>query len=282
MAPLIYPGGDYQETLNLGLATFGMDETIAQNFILLDAFAGTVSSSVQVNGAAVPSPANFVNSASVTWSVIGSNISATAGGSGAVSSVFGRTGAVVAQSGDYTVAQITGAAPLSSPIFTGIPAAPTATLGTNTTQLATTAFVAANGLGVQISTVTITSTQILAASTVQLVAAPAAGQFIVPISVEAHYNFGTVAYTLTGGNSTFNLQYSGLSTALFTCPNGWASGGVTSNQFSYTNLYLVTGATGHLAASSIEAAALNFVPNGAFITGNGTLTVVVKYYLETF
>lgn len=37
----------------------------------------------------------------------------------AVSSVFGRTGAVVAASGDYTVAQITGAAPLASPTFTG-------------------------------------------------------------------------------------------------------------------------------------------------------------------
>lgn len=66
-------------------------------------------------------------------------------GGGAVSSVFDRTGAVTAQSGDYSVAQITGAAPSASPIFTGIPAAPTATHGTNTTQLATCAFVLANG-----------------------------------------------------------------------------------------------------------------------------------------
>ena len=43
---------------------------------------------------------------------------------GAVSSVFGRTGAVVAASGDYTVAQITGAAPLASPSFTGTPSVP--------------------------------------------------------------------------------------------------------------------------------------------------------------
>jgi hypothetical protein len=48
---------------------------------------------------------------------------------------------VVAQTGDYTVAQITGAAPLASPTFTGVPAAPTPSAGTNTTQLATTAFV---------------------------------------------------------------------------------------------------------------------------------------------
>lgn len=41
------------------------------------------------------------------------------GGSGAVSSVFSRTGAVVAASGDYTVGQVTGAAPSNNPTFTG-------------------------------------------------------------------------------------------------------------------------------------------------------------------
>ena len=45
---------------------------------------------------------------------------ALAGGSGgAVNSVFGRTGTVVAVSGDYTVAQVTGAAPIANPAFTG-------------------------------------------------------------------------------------------------------------------------------------------------------------------
>jgi hypothetical protein len=58
-----------------------------------------------------------------------------------VTSVFGRTGVVIAVSGDYTVAQVTGAAPLASPTFTGTPVAPTATIGTSTTQIATTAFV---------------------------------------------------------------------------------------------------------------------------------------------
>lgn len=84
----------------------------------------------------------------------------------AVSSVFGRTGTVTAQSGDYTATQVTNTpaggisatnvqtaineldtekANLASPTFTGIPAAPTAAPGTNTTQLATTAFVTAAG-----------------------------------------------------------------------------------------------------------------------------------------
>ena len=64
-------------------------------------------------------------------------------GTSAVSSVFGRTGAVVATSGDYTVAEVTGAAPLASPALTGVPSAPTATAATNTTQIATTAFTTA-------------------------------------------------------------------------------------------------------------------------------------------
>ena len=46
------------------------------------------------------------------------------GGSGGVTSVFGRTGVVTATSGDYTVAQVTGAAPLASPTFTGLVTAP--------------------------------------------------------------------------------------------------------------------------------------------------------------
>ena len=60
-----------------------------------------------------------------------------------VTSFNTRTGAVTSTSGDYSVGQVTGAAALASPTFTGTPAAPTATVGTNTTQLATTAFVQA-------------------------------------------------------------------------------------------------------------------------------------------
>jgi hypothetical protein len=62
------------------------------------------------------------------------------GGGGAVASVFGRSGTVVATTGDYTVAQVTGAAPLASPALTGTPTAPTATALTSSTQVATTAY----------------------------------------------------------------------------------------------------------------------------------------------
>lgn len=57
-----------------------------------------------------------------------------------VTSVFGRIGAVLALSGDYSVSMVTGAAPLASPALTGTPTAPTAAALTNNTRLATTAY----------------------------------------------------------------------------------------------------------------------------------------------
>ncbi|WP_049974162.1 right-handed parallel beta-helix repeat-containing protein [Azospirillum sp. B4] len=81
-----------------------------------------------------------------------------------VLSVFGRTGAVASAAGDYAAAMITNTAaggitsvtvqaalneldtkkaPLASPALTGTPTAPTAAVDTNTTQVATTAFVLA-------------------------------------------------------------------------------------------------------------------------------------------
>lgn len=53
-----------------------------------------------------------------------------------VQTVAGRTGAVV-----LAVADVSGAAPLAAPALTGIPTAPTPAVSTNTTQLATTAYV---------------------------------------------------------------------------------------------------------------------------------------------
>jgi hypothetical protein len=52
-------------------------------------------------------------------------------GPNSVSSVFGRTGVVTAQSGDYSVSQVTGAAPLASPTFTGTVTQPDGTTNTS-------------------------------------------------------------------------------------------------------------------------------------------------------
>lgn len=57
-----------------------------------------------------------------------------------VDSVAGKTGEV-----ELVVADVTGAAPLASPVFTGSPAAPTPSTGDDDTSVATTAFVKAQG-----------------------------------------------------------------------------------------------------------------------------------------
>lgn len=87
--------------------------------------------------APTPSPGNNSTSLATTAFVT----TAVAAGTGAISSVFTRTGAIVATSGDYTVSQVTGAAPTASPTFTGTPAAPTPGSNVNTTQLVTGAWV---------------------------------------------------------------------------------------------------------------------------------------------
>lgn len=151
----IYPGGDAQVTPNIGLATYGMDEVLAENMIIIDAAIGSGGSTVEVNGVSISNP-NFNNTTpaapsgktNVIWQVDGSgNVSAyiTTPAAAPVTSVFGRTGAVVATTGDYSVAQITGAAPLASPAFTGNPIAPTPITSDNSTSISTTAFVKAQG-----------------------------------------------------------------------------------------------------------------------------------------
>lgn len=81
-----------------------------------------------INNASGSSVSNIYNPADTPYGGAGSFISGSntagiivdngTGGSG-IPSVFTRTGAITAQSGDYAVAQVTGAAPLASPTFTG-------------------------------------------------------------------------------------------------------------------------------------------------------------------
>lgn len=69
-----------------------------------------------------------------------------AGGGGGVTSFNARVGVVVSVPGDYTVSQVTGAAPLFSPIFTGLPLAPTPLAVDNSNIIATTASILAKTL----------------------------------------------------------------------------------------------------------------------------------------
>jgi hypothetical protein len=125
---------------------------------------------VRLNGAwsALSVPADYITSVSSPLSVTAGDLSIDLTGyateswvtsqgyltTAPVTSVAGKTGAVTLVVGD-----VSGAAPLASPTFTGVPAAPTATAGTSTTQLATTAFVTtADNLKANLASPTFTGT----------------------------------------------------------------------------------------------------------------------------
>lgn len=153
----------------------------------LAAIAGTPSFSV---GGYVSAGVAIVVSASAITMLVAPEYNPTAGGGAAVSSVFGRTGAVVAANGDYSVGQVTGAAPLASPALTGTPTAPTQAPSTNNTDIATTAYsdaavlvestraLAAEALLAPIASPSFTGTVTLPTNEV----VPAAGQLISPAS----------------------------------------------------------------------------------------------------
>lgn len=79
--PNFYTQSSNPITPNLGLSLKGMDPIVAEDFYLIDTAFGTVSGSVRVNGSVVTNP-NFIDSGTVTFSVVGSNISLTAAGGG--------------------------------------------------------------------------------------------------------------------------------------------------------------------------------------------------------
>jgi hypothetical protein len=90
---------------------------------------------------AVPTAAPGTNTTQAASTAFVTN--AVAASTTGVSSFNARTGAVTLTSGDVTGALTYTPANIASPAFTGVPTAPTAAPGTNTTQLASTAFVTA-------------------------------------------------------------------------------------------------------------------------------------------
>lgn len=125
----------FAQAANVTLTLPGVNGTLA--LLASPAFTGTPTA---------PTASGGTNTTQIATTAF---VTAAVGSGGVVSSVAGRTGAVV-----LTNADISGSAPLASPALTGVPTAPTASGGTNTTQLATTAFVtAAVGSGGVVSSV---------------------------------------------------------------------------------------------------------------------------------
>jgi hypothetical protein len=110
-------------------ASFATTQFVNSTFapITSPTFAGTPS-------APTPAPGNNTGQLATTAFVTAAVTASTTG----VSSFNTRTGAVVLTGADIASA---GGAPLANPVFTGVPTAPTATVGTDNTQIATTAFV---------------------------------------------------------------------------------------------------------------------------------------------
>lgn len=184
----------------------------------------------------------------------------------------------------------TGYAPLASPTFTGTPAAPTATLGTNTTQIATTAFVqAAAGTGRLLNVQVITSTQTYTATTgtnsviveVQAasggsggVAATGAGQMAASPGAGAgayakvRYTSGfsgvtvTIGAVGTAGSAGGNGGNASATTfgALISCPGGIGSGAGTATSTATGGL---TGGAAPTAAPTISGGTTLFSTYGA-------------------
>jgi cytoskeletal protein CcmA (bactofilin family) len=141
--------GDVTGTLSFdGSASASMATTIAANSVAL----GTDTTGNYVATAAAGSGIEVSGSGSETAALTITNTGVTSLAGTADEVTVSASAGAVTLSLPSTISQnkitnltsdLSAKAPLSSPTFTGVPAAPTATAGTSTTQLATTAFVSA-------------------------------------------------------------------------------------------------------------------------------------------
>lgn len=118
------------------LAPYLLSSTAASTYFTIAAAAGKadLASPVFTGDPRAPTPATADNDTSIaTTAFVKAQGYLT---SAPVTSVAGKTGAV-----SLVVGDVSGAAPLASPALSGIPTTPTATAGTSTTQIASTAFV---------------------------------------------------------------------------------------------------------------------------------------------
>jgi hypothetical protein len=206
---------------------------------------------------------------------------AVSGSVAGVSSFNTRTGAVTLTSGDVTTALTFTPANTASPALTGTPTAPTATGGTNTTQIATTAFVqaAVSGSGVssfntRTGAVTLTSSDVTTALTFTPADASA-------ITDAAHGGTGQSSYAvgdlIQASASTTLSKLAAVATGNVLLSGGvttvsaWGKVGLTTHVTG--TLPVANGGTGITSLGTGVATALgvNVGSAGAFVTFNGAL-----------
>jgi hypothetical protein len=130
----IIVSGTWSGTLtpNLQISAASSAPTVAKKVVPVD--STTAQATITANGGYRADVAGFTQfnvcstgtwtsgTATITMYAVPPPAASTVAGGGtggAVTSVFSRTGAVTASSGDYTVGQVTGAAPAASPTLTG-------------------------------------------------------------------------------------------------------------------------------------------------------------------
>jgi hypothetical protein len=197
--------------------------------------------------------------------------SATAG----VSSFNGRTGSVTLTAGDVTGV---GGALLASPAFSGVPTAPTASPGTNTTQLATCAFVTAtlavSSFNGRTGAVTLLGADVSAAGGALLTSPAFVGVPTAPTAVPATNTtqiattaFVSAAIAAAGGVITFNGR-GGAVTLLLTDITGVGGAPIASPIFTGTPAG-PTPAPGNNSTALATTAFVTAAVAAAVVTFNG-------------
>lgn len=158
---------------------------------------------------------------------------------------------------------LTGVAPLASPTFTGTPAAPTAAADTNTTQVATTAFVLAQAASqAELETATST-TKFVTAGRAQY--HPSSAKFWAQVtgagtpSLTTNYNVASIADTGTGRMTiTIGTDFSSANWCLVS--NGMSSGSTVTLS---THQWGVSKAAGTIELDNCDASATPVVEDPA-------------------
>lgn len=201
------------------------------------------------------------------WITVGTLGAANLGHAPLASPTF--TGTVTIPAG----ASISGFAPTASPNFTGTPAAPTAAVGTSTTQLATTAFVAANKLVAMTAQNSTSGTSIdftdipswVKRVTVMLngVSTSGASLLITQLGTSSGfsvsgYNGTSCDFNLTGANGVAFANVNGIRCRSFaTSTDAWRGVLVLTN-FA-TNTWVTSGSFENGVASGIGTSSISFL-----------------------
>jgi hypothetical protein len=228
-----------------------------------------------------------------TWATPAAAPVASVSNSDGTLTISPTTGAVVASlalghaniwTGTQTFGIITPTTISGNANFTGAPTTPTATVGTNTTQIASTAFVATAAASaglLKLVSINLTSAQILAlnATPILVLAGQGAGTVILPICWQVNVVPGSVAYS---GAGTMELIWNNASPVVAAGTQTQVNAGL--NEATGTNglgLAIFTAIINGSGSAGKINQSLYITCTANPSNGNGTATVTVYYILLT-